>query len=163
MNLIRKIVLTTATHDFQVSFKHIPGVCNAISDALSHLQVQLFRQLAPQADPEPTELPADIYMAGLVKTMKAYQKASLAKSSRPTYRVGLRHYRKFCKSFRHTQFPPSQLTLRLFVTHLANTVSFKSIKLYLSAVKFKAVELGFRNNFQKMSQFHLYFEESSVS
>ena len=94
-------------------------------------------------------------MAGLVKTMKAYQKASLAKSSRRSYRVGLRHYRKFCKSFRYIHFPPSQLTLRLFVTHLANTVSFKSIKLYLSVVKFKAVELGFRNNFHKMSQLHL--------
>ena len=95
------------------------------------------------------------HMAGLVKTMKAYQKASLAKPSRRTYRVGLRHYEKFCKSFRYPQFPLSQLTLRLFVTHLANTVSFKSIKLYLSAVKFKAVELGFRDNFHKMSQLHL--------
>ena len=61
MNLIRKIFLITATHDFQVSFKHIPGICNAISDALSHLQVQLFRQLAPQADPEPTEFPTYIW------------------------------------------------------------------------------------------------------
>ena len=87
--------------------------------------------------------------------MKAYQKASLTKFSRRTYRVGPRHYRKFCKSFRYTKFPPSQLTLRLFVTCIANTVSFKSIKLYLSAVKFKAAELGFRNNFHKMSQLHL--------
>ena len=94
-------------------------------------------------------------MAGLVKTMEAYKKASLAKSSRRTDRVGLRHYRKFCKSFRDTQFPPTQLTLRLFVTHLTNTMSFKSIKLYLAAVKFKAVELGFGNNFHKMSQLHL--------
>ena len=61
MNLICKIFLITATYDFQVSFKHIPGICNAISDALSRLQVQLFRQLAPQADPEPTELPRDIW------------------------------------------------------------------------------------------------------
>ena len=34
-------------------------------------------------------------------------------------------------------------------------MSFKSIKLYLSAVKFKTVELGFGNNFHKMSQLHL--------
>ena len=62
MNLIRKIFLTTATHDFHVSLKHIPGICNAISDALSRLQVQLFRQLAPQEDSEPTELPVDIWL-----------------------------------------------------------------------------------------------------
>ena len=33
MNLIRKIFLITATYDFQASFKHILGICNAISDA----------------------------------------------------------------------------------------------------------------------------------
>ena len=61
MNLICKIFLITATYDFQVSFKYIPGICNAICAALSRLQVQLFRQLASQVDPEPTELPSDMW------------------------------------------------------------------------------------------------------
>ena len=43
-----------------MSFRYHSNVFPA-SDALSHLQVQLFRQLAPQADPEPTELPADLW------------------------------------------------------------------------------------------------------
>ena len=52
----------------------------------------------------------------------------------------------------------------LFVTQLVSTVSSKSIKLYLSAVKFKAVELGFKDQFNKMSHsFTFYVEESSVS
>ena len=56
------------------------------------------------------------------------------------------------------------LTLRLFITYLANTVSFKSIKLYLSAVKFKAVELGSRHNFHKIVTTSPFtFEESSQS
>ena len=62
INLICKIFLITATYDFQVSFKYVTAICNALSDALSCLQVQLFRQLASQADPEPTELPKDIWL-----------------------------------------------------------------------------------------------------
>ena len=42
MNLICKIFLIIATYGFQVSFKHIPSICNAFSDTLSRLQVQLF-------------------------------------------------------------------------------------------------------------------------
>ena len=38
--------------------KHIPGIHNNLADALSRLQVQTFRQLAPvHMDPFPTEIP----------------------------------------------------------------------------------------------------------
>ena len=122
MNLIRKIFLVTATYDFQVAFKHIPGICMLYpmlylacrcncSNSWPHRQTQT-RQSFQQT------------YGRTCKNHESLPEGSLAKSSRRTYRVGLRHYRKFCKSFRYTQFPPTQLTLRLFVTHLANTMSF---------------------------------------
>ncbi len=50
MTLIRKLVLTAATHNFSFTASHIPGRSNHIGDALSRLQMQRFRQLAPDAD-----------------------------------------------------------------------------------------------------------------
>ena len=42
----------------------------------------------------------------------------------------------------------------LFVTDLADILSFKSIKLYLSAIKHRNIALGFKDSIHKMAQLH---------
>ena len=48
-------------------------------------------------------------------------------------------------------FPLNEEVLCLYATNLAESVSFKTLKLYLSAVKFQNIELGF----SKMTQLQL--------
>ena len=57
MDLSRTIFLISATHNFLVKFQHIPGSNNPIADALSRLQMRKFRELAPDAKPNPTPIP----------------------------------------------------------------------------------------------------------
>ena len=61
----------------------------------------------------------------------------------------------FCKNFNCMPFPLNEEVLCLFVTNLAESVSFKTLKLYLSAVKFQNMELGFRDSMSKMTQLQL--------
>ena len=56
--LFRKLFLVAAKNNFNVSLQHIPGLCNDIADALSRQQMQRFRQLVPEADKDPTNIPA---------------------------------------------------------------------------------------------------------
>ena len=58
MAFVRKLVSICLHHNILFKAKHIPGVCNQLADALSRLQVQTFRQLAPpHMDSSPTEIP----------------------------------------------------------------------------------------------------------
>ena len=57
MGLIRNLFLIAAKTGFSVSLKHIAGVSNPIADALSRFQGHLFRQLLPEAEPNPTVIP----------------------------------------------------------------------------------------------------------
>ena len=52
-------------------------------------------------------------------------------------------------------FPLNEEVLCLFVTNLAESVSFRTLKLYLSDVKFQNIELGFIHFLSKMTQLQL--------
>ena len=84
-----------------------------------------------------------------------YESAALAASSYHVYQVGLRHYRHFCKTSNRKPYPVSQDTLKFFITYLAEKVSFKTLKLYLAAVKLNNIELGYKDKVNKMPQLHL--------
>jgi hypothetical protein len=58
MQLLRRLTLSAATNNYIVHAKHIPGKFNIFSDCLSRLQITKFRQLAPRADPLPTQVPS---------------------------------------------------------------------------------------------------------
>ena len=64
MTLVRKLYLHAAVSHFSLSFKHIFTHHNAIADALSRFQMSRFRRLAPEADPLPTPIPADLWTLG---------------------------------------------------------------------------------------------------
>jgi len=60
MDLIRFLLLISMKHNFLVWACHMPGVSNAIADALSGFQVQRFRELDPQADQNPCTIPPSL-------------------------------------------------------------------------------------------------------
>ncbi|XP_074639612.1 uncharacterized protein LOC141897834 [Acropora palmata] len=58
MAFVRKLVSISLHHNILFKAKHIPGIHNNQADALSRLQVQTFRHLAPaHMDPLPTDIP----------------------------------------------------------------------------------------------------------
>ena len=60
MSLIRPLYLFAAKSGFSISFKHIFGAYNPIADAISRFQMDRFFGLNPDADSNPTALPAEI-------------------------------------------------------------------------------------------------------
>lgn len=57
MHLVRHLLSSAARHNFSFAAQHIPGVNNAIADALSRFRWQDFRQLAPRANRSPSAIP----------------------------------------------------------------------------------------------------------
>ena len=54
MRLLRPLFFCAAKHNFSTTAKHITGKNNLIADSLSHFNMQVFQQAAPEADQEPT-------------------------------------------------------------------------------------------------------------
>ena len=57
MKLVRELFLCTARMNFTIITKHVPEKDNNIADALSHFNMQVFRQLAPHAHLTPVMVP----------------------------------------------------------------------------------------------------------
>lgn len=57
MQLVRRLTLISAQHQFLIRAAHIPGYLNSIADSLSRLSFQKFRILAPESDIHPTPVP----------------------------------------------------------------------------------------------------------
>ncbi|VDI32332.1 Hypothetical predicted protein [Mytilus galloprovincialis] len=57
MKLMRKLTMCAATYNFAVYSEHLPGKSNVIADALSRLQMNKFRLLAPLAEATATPCP----------------------------------------------------------------------------------------------------------
>ena len=57
MDLVPFLVLISLKHNFLVRARHVPRAKNGTADALSHFQVQCFRELAPNADQSPCTIP----------------------------------------------------------------------------------------------------------
>ena len=80
---------------------------------------------------------------------------SVAVTTRRTYSSGERQFIRFCLhhglvSPRTPLLPSSEATLIHFVTHLSNTVSHATIKVYLAAVKNLHIEFGCQLDFTSM-------------
>ena len=59
-----------------------------------------------------------------------------------TYTTGINSYLQFCSQFNIASYPASSLTLLFFCTHLAQHISYKSIKAYLAGICLAHLELG---------------------
>ena len=57
MSLVRPIVMWSMQFSFNIMAVHVPGVNNKLVDSISRMQWETFRQLAPDADTQPTPIP----------------------------------------------------------------------------------------------------------
>lgn len=57
LELMRRILMIAATKNFTITIKHLTGADNSIAHALSRLQFERFRALAPFANRNPTNIP----------------------------------------------------------------------------------------------------------
>ena len=72
----------------------------------------------------------------------------LAASTRYTYSTGQQRFKTFCQAINASILPTSEATLTLFITHLATeNISYKTIKVYLSAVRHMHVSAGMFSEF----------------
>ena len=62
MSLIRLIFLIAANKQFSLSLKYIPGKQNTAADLLSRFQVDKFKEVVREADPQPTTLPTEVQL-----------------------------------------------------------------------------------------------------
>ena len=62
MALVRKFVLDTLHFNIIFRAEYVNTKINAVAYSISRCQWRRFRSLAPQADPEPTPLPPDIWL-----------------------------------------------------------------------------------------------------
>ncbi len=60
MYLVRALFFVAAHANFYVMIIHIPGVSKVIADALFRMQMDRFRQNAPDACPLPDPIPAKL-------------------------------------------------------------------------------------------------------
>ena len=64
MIFVRKLVLVCLRHNILFKAKHISGFTNTLADALSRLQIERFKKLAPAyMDPMPTAIPSHLLPA----------------------------------------------------------------------------------------------------
>ena len=67
LKLLRIFVLTCLKYSIYIKAFHIPGVDNSICDALSRLQVDLFKSLAPNMNPDPIPIPKHLLPIELLR------------------------------------------------------------------------------------------------
>ena len=60
MLLVRDLLLTLLKYNILFRARHIPGAHNSCADLLSRLQVNQFRQIFPEADVMPTQVPDNL-------------------------------------------------------------------------------------------------------
>ena len=83
------------------------------------------------------------------------QSQAIADSTSRSYQAGIRRYSTFCASMKWQTFPATETTLRFFAAYLADQVSFKTIKLYLTGIRFAHIENSLPDPFQEAPLLHL--------
>ena len=66
----------------------------------------------------------------------------VAKSTRRTYQSGLMAYMSFCSRFNINPLPATTLTLQYFCADKSQSISYKTLKVYLAAIRLMHIEQG---------------------
>lgn len=86
-----------------------------------------------------THSDSSIDMGHLRHRVNTLINASLANSTKRTYKAGMNSYIHFCKQIAHIPFPFTEKTLLLFVAAISSRLAFKTIKIYLCAIQQHAI------------------------
>ena len=99
-----------------------------------HPQTSLNRSRCP---------PVSLNLVDLQLKAQHFLNNGLAANTRNTYSIGQQRFTIFCQAIQANTLPASEATLSLFITHLATEhISYKTIKVYLSAVRHMHVAAG---------------------
>ena len=94
-------------------------------------------------------------MAALGYSIDRYYSHSLATNSLSTYRSGWSAYLRFCATHGLHHYPPTELHLAAFASHLADRhLSHTTIHVYLAAIAFHSTRLGHSIHYRTMPQLH---------
>jgi hypothetical protein len=77
--------------------------------------------------------------------MAEYMTAWIATSTQRNYNAYFRYYLLFCTEFDLSPLQPDKQTVCLYVTHLAATCAYSTIKQYLTGVRILHLEAGYAN------------------
>jgi hypothetical protein len=77
--------------------------------------------------------------------MAEYVTAWIATSTQRNYNAYVRYYVSLCSEFSFRPLQPEELTVCLYVTRLAETCSYNTIKNYLTGVRLLHLEAGLAN------------------
>lgn len=72
MSLVRLLMMKCLQLNVMIRATHVPGILNDKCDALSRSQVNRFRELAPEADPDPCIVPSLLWNAFSLEPAKFY-------------------------------------------------------------------------------------------
>ena len=82
--------------------------------------------------------------------MHEYMVNWLATSSQRSYGAYVRYFLNFCSSYNFRPMQPDEVTVCLYVTKLAETCSYRTIKTYLNGVRILHLEAGLTNPLPSM-------------
>jgi len=68
------------------------------------------------------------------------QHNGVAESTRRTYHSGMKRFYSFCSQHTLVSTPASSLTLQYFCAHVSQFVSYKTVKVYLAAIRLHHIE-----------------------
>ena len=105
--MLRCLFFLEAKFDCSLSAMHVLGIQNEAADSISRNNLNKFFHLNPQAQPQPSQIPADLvgrppsnrkpldrtHLEGLVRDLVT---ESLAPSTRRMYASGQKRYLSFC-------------------------------------------------------------------
>ncbi|XP_057316866.1 uncharacterized protein LOC130657895 [Hydractinia symbiolongicarpus] len=138
MNLVRKLFFFLAQHNINLLLRHIEGA------TIQDVSRRTSRTLSTTS----------ISVGSLEDELRCYFTAAPAPNTRRTYLSGHRSYVRFCKSLHIAPYPAVERTLQLYVTFQARHVTYNTIKVYLSAIQYQSVVLGFSTQIYTMRRLY---------
>ena len=83
------------------------------------------------------------------------QAAALSPATKQAYATGSRPYKAFCKKYRISPFPTTQLTLCYFAAYLSSQVQYATVRLYIAAVRAEQLGRGLADPLKEAQQLTL--------
>lgn len=91
----------------------------------------------------------------LTHRVRQLQAAALSPATKQAYATGSKRYKAFCKKYRISPFPTTQLTLCYFAAYLSSQVQYATVRLYIAAVRAEQLGRGLADPLKEAQQLTL--------
>ena len=130
MVLLRDLVLSCLWHNILFQARHIPGLQNSSADYLSRSHVVNFKDIFPETEESPTQIPENLMPKNWVLTWELFYRRSYQRE----WIIFRQFYRQFYDSD-DTPLPVPPTCLPLFISYLTfRKLAISAISSYLSAI-----------------------------